>query len=312
MIILVGIVCLWKGKTATAFLVDSKIGNHTVYAGQNVTLTCDLNSIGGNRVLWFHNERFLFISKHETFYDTVPLNVRSRMSIVCSVYEESCSLTITNVTFEDGGTYRCGYDYQGGVDLITDGYLNVLPSPLPPSENSPVCTIFSSQTGMRSASDALPIGETILLSCSVDGTTTEPSLVWQRDNSNITDVKTTFILPSITLSNADVGAEFTCIMNYPALTQSRNCSVVPLPLTNSNVPNVPNKFQVGDVTKTSMTGSWDEPEYPNSVVTKYTVQAVVLEKLYDTSFTHTSSNPVLAVNEELDSQQRTKLIHLPI
>ncbi|XP_072042257.1 receptor-type tyrosine-protein phosphatase U-like [Amphiura filiformis] len=65
------------------------------------------------------------------------------------------------------------------------------------------------------------------------------------------------------------------------------------------------KFQVGDVTKTSMETSWDEPENPNGVVTKYTVQAVVLEKLYDTSFTHTSSDPVLAVNEELDSQQRT-------
>ncbi|XP_072017595.1 uncharacterized protein [Amphiura filiformis] len=236
-IILVGFTWSWKGKTTTAFLVDSEIGNHTVYVGQNVTLTCDLNSIGGNTIFWYHIERLLYLSYQETLHDSVPLDVRNRMSIVCSLPEESCALTITNVTFDDGGTYQCGHEHAEGVLLLTDGYLNVIPIPLPPSKNSPLCT-WQTPGGMRNVSGPLIIGETIALVCSVFGTITEPSLVWQRDKINITDVKTTLLLyPNIMLSKADVGVEFTCIMNHPALDQSRTCSVVPLPLP----PTLPNE-----------------------------------------------------------------------
>ncbi|XP_072041267.1 receptor-type tyrosine-protein phosphatase mu-like [Amphiura filiformis] len=75
--------------------------------------------------------------------------------------------------------------------------------------------------------------------------------------------------------------------------------------TTEAVPSEPNTLKVDSVSKAAIKLSWSEPEHPNGIITKYTVQAVVMEKLYDPSFTHSASKPVYVTNQELDDTQRT-------
>ena len=224
--------------------IDAAIGNVTIHVGETLTLECDLHDIGGSNIVWRHVDRLYTLSYQEHFYPGIPADVINRMDVACNAPEESCSLTISNVTFEDIGTYVCGYqNFNTGLLMyVVEGYLNVIPVPLPPSENSPFCSFLRS--GSNTLSDLLIIGDNIVLSCSVNGTNMNPTLVWQRDQKNITDAQTSLTLYTkpFALSEADQGVEYTCIMKHPLVAESRTCFLVPLPSPLTLPNDIPTTF----------------------------------------------------------------------
>ena len=231
------LLCAWLGKLANGQSIDVEIGNITVYVGQSATLTCNLNGIGGKDIYWYHKEFRYFLSYQEAIQGPFPGGLENRLSVVCNRSQESCSLTVSNVMLEDKGTYVCGYRYFFGLfrRKLTEGYLDVIV--LPPSENSPFCSILGTEydNGRPSKPTALSqtfsVGETILLKCLVNGTTTPPTLIWNRLDLNLTSQIMTNVSEMIhVLSENDFEVEFTCLMTHPAIQELRNCSVIPLPL----------------------------------------------------------------------------------
>lgn len=114
---------------ASARSVDSPIGNVEVFVGDTVTLQCDLHNLHRyDHIIWYHKGHYL--SDGETLTTQVPSELRHRVSIQCNRQRESCDLTIGSVSYDDGGTYKCGYgfinqDDQVVVRLLATGHLVV-------------------------------------------------------------------------------------------------------------------------------------------------------------------------------------------
>ena len=231
------LVCVCHDKLAAAqgFSFDAEIGNVTVYAGQSATLICDLRDIFGYTIFWYHRERQIYLSYDDVIQGLLPGDLEDRLSIACDFAQELCSLTISHVSLEDKGTYECGHLTGAGFSprFIIEGYLNVIVEP--PSENSPFCLILGTgndnvrKTHELSHSETSSFGQLILLSCFVNGTTTPPSLTWNRADSNLTsETMTNSLEVQYVLSKYDYGVQFTCLMTHPAIQEQRNCSFIPL------------------------------------------------------------------------------------
>ncbi|XP_072041260.1 putative receptor-type tyrosine-protein phosphatase mosPTP-1 [Amphiura filiformis] len=72
--------------------------------------------------------------------------------------------------------------------------------------------------------------------------------------------------------------------------------------TSESEPSAPSMFQVKRRSKNTIHVTWNVPEYPNGVIIKYSVQAIIAEKPYDSSFTP-SLKPV--IQNEVASKERT-------
>ena len=212
--------------------VDREIGTINALVGESVTLQCDLRLIYDQHIIWYHNDRGgRYISYGDNFFADVPSQIRQRMSIVCDKYHESCSLTITNLTMDDNGTYTCGYGYPQ-VNFVTAGTLK-LSYGTPPSQDSPHCAVFISQNGYYIPQDLdvkYTVGETIFLHCSVVGGSPKPLIYWKRNGVAIGLSATgPAIAHEYLLTQDDIGVVFTCVMSHALLNESRSCSLIPLP-----------------------------------------------------------------------------------
>ena len=78
--------------------------------------------------------------------------------------------------------------------------------------------------------------------CVAYGSEIEPSLSWIREQENFTTKLTPYITGQtlfrpVNLTETDEGARFVCYMNHPAFSETRNCSIIPLPAPPKTAPN---------------------------------------------------------------------------
>ena len=149
-------------RLASARSVDSPIGTVEVFVGDTVTLQCDLHNLHRHdHIIWYHKGRYF--SDDETLTTQVPSGLRDRVSVQCKRQRESCDLTIEALSYDDRGTYKCGYgfinqDDQVVVRLLATGHLVV-------SRRAPT----TSTTTASLITTVLPVRET----SSVPTTTTD-------------------------------------------------------------------------------------------------------------------------------------------
>ncbi|XP_072041907.1 tyrosine-protein kinase receptor Tie-1-like isoform X2 [Amphiura filiformis] len=72
--------------------------------------------------------------------------------------------------------------------------------------------------------------------------------------------------------------------------------------TKRAAPSAPRMLQVVDVSKATIQVSWEEPEYPNGIITKYTVRGKVIDKPYDLLFIPSAD---YEFDVDVNAQQRT-------
>ena len=216
-------------------IVSSQFGTIQRLVGENITLTCapSYNVPDKYSIFWYREGR-------QSDDDD------ERFSVACErgFKTDSCSLTVSALTTNDSDTYVCAY-YDGkyynqivGMNLtVTDGQL--------PSDDTPVCEIYEAAIDggyiSSNKSKVFKIGDEIFLWCTVLESDIKPSLSWIREQeNNITKLtenatgRTLFLL--VNLTTMDVGARFSCLMNHPASSKTRNCSIIPLPVLSPPPP----------------------------------------------------------------------------
>jgi len=88
----------------------SQGGTHTVRPGDVATLTCQVNDLGGNQLIWTKTpglkgaEDILFVGSHQAANHWPALSLTN---IENNQINQGSSLVITGATMEDEGTYTC-------------------------------------------------------------------------------------------------------------------------------------------------------------------------------------------------------------
>ena len=224
---------MWLFTLITIFsfcrIVSSQLDKVQKLVGESITLTCEPSYVPYfYSIVWYREGRQMFVSDDD-----------ERFSVACKgfYYIDRCSLTVSTLTTDDSDTYVCNYhDGQKynqivGIDLtVTYGQL--------PSDDSPVCEIYEAAIDggyiSSNTSEVFEIGDEIFLRCTVLESDIKPSLSWIREQeNNITkltqNVTERTLLQPVNLTKMDEGALFSCYMNHPAFSETRNCSFIPLP-----------------------------------------------------------------------------------
>ena len=160
-----------------------------------------------------------------------------------------CNLTIAPLIESDGGTYQCQYynAYYQQRYYFDSVQLNVSYGNLP-SDESPICETFKKDAiggGYEyKPTNTYVAGDEVYLRCRVEDSSISSLIYWTREQQT----NTTVLTPSakgkrlgtdlMILTEKDVGAIFICVMAHPALLETRNCSITPLPILDvpTNVP----------------------------------------------------------------------------
>ena len=228
---------LLQNKVVFAAYVEEELDTASGFIGGKVSLRCDLKNIPIEYpIIWYHSERQQYLTHDEEIYDYAPEELKNRISANCYRlrYQSSvCTTTITALTAADKGTYHCGYVDQVRVHFLKVVTVNITQGN-PPSEESPICEIFTAATDGRYVSSPTghSVGDTIYLGCKVQGASLKPTILWQRGNDSqieLPPIVGLSVRHEVKLSIQDVGAEFFCIMTHPSLDSPRNCSLIPLP-----------------------------------------------------------------------------------
>ncbi|XP_072050974.1 uncharacterized protein [Amphiura filiformis] len=243
------LVTFFQSTTIFAPYVDQETTSVTSYIGGAVSIRCDIKYVYADAlIIWYHDDRSLYISSDETINTNVPSELANRVSVTCSRLLENgiCTLTISGLTSYDDGTYKCGYIRDRVINFLGTVNVEVIPGD-PPSEDSPICeilTVVSDGTGTyyTPSPSGHSVGDTIFLRCSETGASVKPTFLWQRGlNNDVTTLTSPIqglsLQHEVDLVAGDIGATFTCVMNHPLLETPWTCSLIPLP--QPSTPNPP-------------------------------------------------------------------------
>ena len=211
-------------------IVSSQFDTFQKLVGENITFICAPSSnIPDNYpIFWFRESRKKFIINDERF------------SVNCTRGHETdrCFLTIRSLRTDDSDTYVC--EYHNGLKYTQIGGKNLeISYGRLPSDDSPVCEIYEAANNghgyfLSDANKVFKIGDEIFLWCAVSYSDIKPSLSWIRKHENDMAELTPYItgrslFQPVNLTEMDEGAVFACYMNHPALSETRSCSIIPLP-----------------------------------------------------------------------------------
>ena len=188
-----------------------------------ITLFCDLQGLGSNDRIWFKGHA-QYLTSGEDVLETVPTDIRFRLSVTCSNKQESCTLTISSLKFPDSGVYACGYESDSTRMQLASAILTVI-DPVPPSESSPICTLYKIEPSRyyEITSDKVHVGDRLGLKCCTSGGNPRPTIYATRGEEPITNQGTGCLTWAYNISESDLGSSFTCVMSHVALSQPRTC-----------------------------------------------------------------------------------------
>lgn len=248
---------------AMAQYIGHDIGTIESVVGNTAVLRCVLYDIYPEYpVLWYHRDRQLYISYDANIYSNIAATtLRNRVSVECdrTFHDATCSLQITSLVAEDGGTYECGYEGWDRVYFLGSRVLVVSYGALP-SEDSPICGVYDTLTPdgrYVSKSSKHYVNDEVYLGCWVEGSTLAPSLTWEvsdtvgRDPVLKSTVRAHSLYVPIILSANDIDLEFTCVMTHRTLDEERHCSVIPLPAF-MVAPTLPETYVVSSTTTATL------------------------------------------------------------
>ncbi len=203
-----------------AIEVDNSTSEIAVFAGEPVTLVCDLRNVDDTDIYWYVSGRGEDIAKN---YEIIEEQYADRYSVTGSESHEEYNLYIDNVQVDDAGIYRCVYYTLLGLNretlVITE--LIVLS---PPSRDSPTCSVFPT---VGSSLDFLP-GDTVLLQCDTKDGSPPPSLSWFH-NELLLESGSGTLQTLVELKPEHYNEPFLCLMKTRALlNETRSCSETPL------------------------------------------------------------------------------------
>ena len=166
-------------------------------------------------------------------------NDHERFSVDCKRGHETdrCSLTISPLTTDDSDTYVCEYHDGQKYHQIGGKTLKISYGQFP-SDDSPVCEIYEAAINggyiLSDINKVFEIGDEIYLWCAVSYSDIKPSLSWIREKENditelIPDITGRTLFQPVNLTDMDKGARFVCYMNHVAFSETRSCSIIPLP-----------------------------------------------------------------------------------
>ena len=192
--------------------------NQNVTVGGTVTFRCMRHQSQSCTVLWYHLPKQSFITRNKDVMDAFK---GGRYELV-GKSPNDFSLTIHNVTENDGGAYQC-------VCFVSQEYFTppaVLRVFVPPSPEYPSCRI----TGRE---ESLYVGQRLSFHCSSLGGKPRAELEWIRGKDEVLDAEFMQSPHSISrystyLRPQDFGMLYTCIATSPALEKPRKCTIGPL------------------------------------------------------------------------------------
>ena len=252
--------------------------------GESVTLSCQpsFNVNNDFPISWYRRNSGTFVS-----------NDSIRFLVACErgFFTDSCSLTINRLTIEDADTYVCLY-YDDTAHTELGGMILAVSYEELPSDDSPVCEIYEAAGDggyiLSNKRKDFQIGDEIFLRCAVFDSDIQPSLSWIREQeNNITDLTPYVTLRSlfqpVNLNEMDVGAHFVCLMTHPAVSETRNCSLTPLPAsislrpTNQLVSNMTTTYlPVASKSLTSETNNEQATTHSNTSQSQQTSMLLVI------------------------------------
>ena len=193
------------------------------FVRDRITLFCDLQGLGAGERIWFKGP-FEYLTSGEDILETLPSDVRFRLSVTCSNKQESCSLTISSLKFSDSGEYTCGYESGGARTQLASAILTVI-DPVPPSESSPICSLYKFEPSRYNevTSDMVHIGDRLGLKCCSYGGNPRPTIYATRGGQPITNQGAGCLTWAYNVSESDFGMIFTCVMSHASLSQPRTC-----------------------------------------------------------------------------------------
>ncbi|XP_064109534.1 lachesin-like [Macrobrachium nipponense] len=140
---------------------SGKIGNVTVTAGRDASLSCTVENLGDHKVGWIHLKRQMIVAVHTRMISRI-----SRYSVTHDSHK-TWTLHITGVTEEDGGYYMCQINTDPATSQV--GLLQVVVPPNIVDEDS-----SKSEIQVREKAD-------VSLKCSAEGSP-EPRIMWKRED----------------------------------------------------------------------------------------------------------------------------------
>lgn len=179
--------------------------------GETVTLYCSVNNAAANgRFLWVRDDQVI-----SQGYTITVAQDPHRYSI--QGIDGEYTLRIVNAKAEDSGSYRCMVT-SGGSGIMSN--LGRLVVESPPAQDYPTCK--SSET------NEVAVGESVTVSCTVAGGNPVAELTLHKNDIGVVAER---IIDGVshtwTVTEADHGAQFSCIGTHPFWTESRSCRVGP-------------------------------------------------------------------------------------